>query len=778
MKALVTIIWLFALACTCTAQPFGALTAVSTQSTPGIALNWVSGPSGTVIINRAPLGFTPVPIAMTSGTTYTDMTGAANTFYSYSVSQASTQSNLATAVISDMTVPFVCPFVPPVDPLLLGVDRTESFQAPDGTQVSFTIEAPRITPASMTIVQNPCNGAGGCDDITNYFANLATIKAAGKGGILHLNTGTYVSVNPAPSGNISIVSNPDVIIEGDPLVNGVTTTNWVFSNVNATTLANGLAIIGNRNLVRNIGFDWNIPNAIPGVVTTVGGVQRLTVNNPAFYVPDPTHPPTVFSMTGYNTTNGTFIQQSGARAGIGGTFNTNFAMDGLYYYALPAGTWFPENTQAIGWVKTGVVIQIANATNISFEHVRIYGGGGVGISAVSTGSVTGDIRLTDVKMVKKPASLLSPGEPARFVSVFGDNDLNNTTGGVLIENSEFSFMNDDLFAIAGGFGQQLTSIVSSTEFTYQSASQPFLHPQSSLDVFRFYDPVTLAYLGTSAAASWTQTFNAGLWTLDVTLATPIPALTPFVGATGTGVPFASNQGWGNPAVVLRNNCGHDAIGRFTASSSTYSLVTGNTLGNLYFGPIVWFWAPTFLQQVGGSGLILSNNNIVGVGYGIADTDWLGNSTKGMMTGVPSAAIDLEVIDPLGFDASAFVTGTGKILTGFEIYGNFISNTNGLAVFVGGANNVGLVDNKIVDANQVAFQAGYNAAFCGTMSLGLSSLGTNPVCLAKVAAQGSIMVTSSKNVDTSSTPNTFSGTSAGLFIDTPTVRNDNIIGLIH
>lgn len=771
MRALAVILWLGALLVTATAQPFGALTAVPTHPAPGIALNWVSGPSGTVIINRAPLGFPPVPIAMTTGTTYTDTTGAANTLYSYSVSQASSQSNLATAVVSDTTQPFNCPFYAPVDPSLFGVDRTETFQSADGSTVSFTIHAP-VPGTFVSNVGPPCNGAGGCSDATNISNALAAVKANGR-GTAQLQSGVYDCDLPFPSGCIDIVSNPDLILAGVPYTGDVPSTIIKFRNVNSTTIANGLAIISQRVLVRDIGLDWNIPNALPGVVTTVGGVQRLTVSNPSFYIPDPTHPPGVFAITGYNLGTGTFTLQTGARPGVGGTFNTNFAMDGLYYYALPAGTWFPEGSQAIGWVKTGAVIQIANGLDTSFENVRIYGGGGPGISAVSTGSPTGNIRLTNFKITKKPASLLAPGEPARFVSVYGDNDLNSTNGNLLIENSEFAFIDDDFFAFGGGFGHQMTSIVSTTEFTYQSASKPILHPTDANDVFAFFDPVTLAPLGSAPALSWTQTLLAGTWTLDVTLATPVPGLAPYVGTVGTAVPLATDVGWGNPNFVIRNTCAHDGHGRFLVGSGRNGLFDSNTLANSFFGPISMFWAPTFLAQVGANNIIVRGHNLVGNGYGLTDTTWFGAPSFGLQTGPPAAAISIE-----GITADGFYALSGRGVSRFQIYDNFISNFPGVAILSAGAYDVGIVHNKIVDANAIPFQSNYQTLYCDNnppYPLNLSSYSSNYVCFAKVAGQGSIMATHSDNVDDTSTANIFLGTSQGLFSDTPTLLHDNIVG---
>ena len=136
-------------------------------------------------------------------------------------------------------------------------------------------------------------------------------------------------------------------------------------------------------------------------------------------------------------------------------------------------------------------------------------------------------------------------------------------------------------------------------------------------------------------------------------------------------------------------------------------------------------------------------------------------------------------------------GTGFFAPGytnaaFQIYGNFISNTNGLCITVTSANNVGVVNNICVDANQVAYEptftttlctvGGGNHSCCGALSQPWQVAGVNqPWCLAKIAAQGAIMITNSRNIDATSTPNIFLGTSAGLFIDTPTVTKDNIIG---
>jgi hypothetical protein len=98
-----------------------------------------------------------------------------------------------------------------------------------------------------------------------------------------------------------------------------------------------------------------------------------------------------------------------------------------------------------------------------------------------------------------------------------------------------------------------------------------------------------------------------------------------------------------------------------------------------------------------------------------------------------------------------------------VFNNFISNTNGLCISVAGVDNAVVVNNICVDANAVPYIPGFNATYCGAKSKPIQQYGSNqPWCPLKVAAQGAIVVSHSKNVDMSSSPNTFLGTTLGGF----------------
>lgn len=773
MKALAALL----LSCTSAFAQFGALTAVPTHPTPGIQLSWVSAPGGVLNVNRWTDGGTPTLIATTTGTSYLDSTAVANTIYYYSVSQGGASTNTFPAVVSDLTLPFNCPSMVPIDPTKLGVDRTETFQSANGTIVSFTILAPNPAVAGANIVNvPPCNGAGGCSDYTNVNAAAAAIAA---GGTVQLSAGDYHFNNPSwvsGDNNIAFVGT-DIILAGAPVASGAAPLTHLYFNQTPTTvgLISGLATTGNRILIRNLTIDWDFPNALPGVINNFDGShQHFNVMNGAYYVPDPTNPPPVYVLSAYNLSSSSYNQKAGARiGGVTATFNTNFAMDGLYYYSIPGAANLPDGTEAIMFVKTRLSINVGtDALNVSLENVRVYGGGGPG---VIQGAHANGLRMSNFQVEKKPNSLLAPGEQPRYVSVFGDNDSNGSLGAVLIENSQFGLIDDDTYYMRGSVFR-LQTLTSTSSFV-MNASLLINHAQGPLDFLKFMDPATYKQIGsTTPLATWTRVGDT--WTFSFAA---VPELAPYIGLSAVNLPWVGEPLWSAPDVVVRNSCSHDNHGRLVFLNYN-GLVENNVLANSFYGPLEGFnliaapvgFSTTFGDGPGPSNHIWRNNKIIGTNYGNTDlkTIWAPTviSNGYAQTGQGAAAIVLDAVSATGFYPPGFSN------TNFQIYGNFISNTPGECIIITSANNVGVVGNTCVDANQVPYTAGFNATFCGVNSQPVQLNGANqPWCLAKVAAQGAIMITNSRNVDATSTPNVFLGTSSGLFVDTSTVSTDNIVG---
>ena len=114
---------------------------------------------------------------------------------------------------------------------------------------------------------------------------------------------------------------------------------------------------------------------------------------------------------------------------------------------------------------------------------------------------------------------------------------------------------------------------------------------------------------------------------------------------------------------------------------------------------------------------------------------------------------------------------------FEVSGNFISNTPGLCIKVSSVTNLKVTGNICVDANTVPFASGFDATYCGGKSQGWQIFGANqPWCLAKHAAQGSIMLVNVLNSNSTTPPNLFLGTSIGSIFtfDTSTVNKTDIL----
>ena len=800
---------------------FSNLTVTPTHPTAGLQLNW-TGPGGTININRwtdaAP---TPVTIDTTTGMTYTDTTPAANTIYYYSVSQGAASSNTFMGVVSDITQAFNCPPMVAIDPSLLGVDRTESFTAADGTTVSFTIHAP--IPANVTTIYSvpPCAGAGGCSDLDN-INNAINSAIAGGGGTVQLSAGDYhldcrITCATFPAGwssatfnyNISLGAGADVILAGANVSSGAEPTTHLFFN-QTTSLAgsvDGIVTGGSRKLVRNITFDWDFPTAIPGTLETLTptdcgarlglpNCQLFHVTDGSYYVPDPTNPPPVYIMDAYNFTGRTYDLRAGGRGAANPCtppatpcpFNPNFASDGLYYFEISPQLnliLFPDTTTAIMIVKTGVMmLPGTDAFDQSFENTRIYGGGGPGLIQ---GPHSQGLRLSNFVIERKPDALLQPGEQPRYTSTFGDSDSNGSQGNVLIENSQFGLVEDDTWYSRGAVFQ-LQKLTSTNSFTIDAGLVINHAPPGSNDFFKFMDPYSYKQIGsTTPLVTWTkapcqvprQCTSGTLWHFTFP---DIPELATYIGLPSSLLPWFGEPLWSAPNLVIRNTCSHDTHGRMLALSWN-GLVENNVLANGYFGPIVASnnvalpGLPTsFGDGPGAQNIIYRNNKVIGANYGQTDlkTIW-------------SPVVKSNGFPQTGWGQSAISAGAGVGADGFyplavaaknfAIQGNFISNTPGLCILVTSTTNVKVTGNICVDANAVPFADGFDSTFCGGNSKGWQASGANqPWCLAKTAAQGTIMLVNVANADSTSTPNVFLGTSLGSIFtfDSSTVMRTDII----
>lgn len=824
---------------------FSNLTVTPTHPTAGLKLDW-TGPGGTININRwtdaAP---TPVTINTTTGMTYTDTTPVVNTIYYYSVSQGAASSNTFNGVVSDITQAFNCPPMVAIDPSMLGVDRTETFTAADGTNVSFTVHAPNsaivTNPTNIRTIP-PCNGAGGCSDFNNI--NTAILQLASTGGTVQLQAGDYhLNNGPGATGtglvyptwsgtpgifdfNIGIFGNSDLVLAGANVTSGTEPTTRILFNQMPNTnygfpppppplisvwTVTGLAMQGNRQLVRNITFEWDFPTAIPGVLTNdtptnciafigVTNCQRFTVTNPTYYVPDPTHPPALYVVDAYNFTGRTYELHAGGRGGgfcntplFTCAFNPNFSVDGLYFYSVSPtlnSTQFPDNTTAIALVRTAGSLQPGtDAFDISFENTRLYSGGGPGLIQ---GAHSKGLRLSNFVIERKPDALLQPGEQPHYVSIFGDSDSNGSQGSVLIENSQFGYVEDDTYFLRGAVFQ-LQKLISTSSFTMDAGIVINHSPPGPNDFFKFMDPYSYKQIGTMPLVSWTksacsvprQCKSGTLWNFTFQ---PVPELAPYIGLPANLLPWFGEPAWSAPNFAIRNSCSHDTHGRILANTWN-GLVENNVMGNGYFGPLSsqnYFSQPGLVKSFGdgpgGQNIIFRNNKVIGAAYGQTDLRpvWSPPISNGFpQTGWGTAAAIL-IGDAVGADG--FYPPAGTAMKDFVIENNFISNTPGLCIMVSSTTHVVVNGNICVDANQIAFTSGFDATFCEGLSQGWQLQGVNqPWCLGKGAAQGSIALYNDVNVDTTTTPNVFLGTSIGTIFtfDSSTVmRNDIIVGPLH
>jgi hypothetical protein len=772
------------------------IAAVPSLTPQQVTLSWPSTYGEVVSVDRWQDSGTPTSIG-TSGTGgFTDSAvPAVNTVYSYRISRAvrgASVSATALAAISDMTKPFVCPLIPDVAANLLGVDRTESFNAPDGTTVAFTIRAPIA--ANMTTVSVPqCTTCtpGVSDDRANIMAQVASGKK------VQLSAGDYI-IDPGTNAyGLLGLSLTDFALVGAGRSGGVPLTRLHLKRGTGTALPKGIQFGGNRILLKDFSIDWDIlcdsggtchgGNAIPGTISTIDSVtQRFTVQNPSYYVPDPTKPPDLRAVNNYLLTNRAWDLRQGGRVGFDGTFNPNFAVDGLYYYTLAGSRgYYADGGGAVGFVRTSVGIQLgAGGSDYSVEGVSIFGGGGPGIIIGSDGI---GFRLSNFQITRKPDALLVSGEQPRLASVFGDSDANSTQGSILIENSEFGWVGDDWFYNRGA-AIALQTLTSTSSFTLTTTGG---NPGSGIaghnltgDALQFVDPNTLAIIGgVTVPATWDPQRDNGDGTWSRTAHFPaIPGLSPYIGLPAVQLPIVYEMPYSGPNLIVRNSCFHDGPSRLLLKSQNF-LIDGNTFGNGYYSMIELSSDPEMLKEgPNPSNGIIRNNKMFGNGGGdlnaITGTSAGYYHSQGLGGGIVVYGIG-GYNQNKGFIPGAVNNAVSAPYKNIWITDNLISFTQGVGMSVNGVGNGLIARNTIVNANTQPFTAGFGATYCGAASQGYQSAGSNqPWCLPKVAGQGSLMTTWSSDVVISG--NRFLGTSiGGIFVapnNTPWPRG--ILTMLH
>lgn len=733
----------------------------------GIELSWTgtASPDASRSVWRWEENEAAVEIGRTRGESgFVDRSARVNRLYYYRVDGI---DGSVRSVLSRFSEPFNCPATPPVP---LGVDRTESFRTPSGRAVSFTIRAPEKRPAVVVVPR--CAGRDGCSDRGNIHSAIAKVIEAG-GGLVQLESGIYDIKPPDRAGiysQIDITNATDLVLAGAAPRDGSPST---VLRLDATRVGDrgpgklqGLSISGStRVLIRDVAIDWSQPTAIPGhVFDADNGEQRFVVDDPAYYIPEPANPPGINIINGYDFTQRTYVLAPWARFGFPPgmvRFNPNFAADGSYHYAYK-GRPIPNGSSVIGIVGTGVDVRVAgNSNDISFEGVHLWSGGGGGFIFGPNGR---GYRITNSRITRKPDALLEPGERPRFISLRGDSDARSTNGDILIENSEFAFVEDDGFNIVGVMVQGMsgTEIVSASEITFAMRGwNPFANAASAEDVLVLSDPHTLRSITAMPLGIQSRTMRYDAATQEFSyrfkLTAEAPELLAYKGRALDALPYFSDPRHISAPYVLRNNCMRDtAGGRFVLQSGP-GLIEANVTANmggpgieLSASPVSWREGP------GAVDVIVRNNVVTGGGRWLSDYDGAGRLT-GRATGwLVGAGISVEARDVTGFLAR------GAPNAHLRIENNLVVNALGLGILVSAASDVEVSGNVVVNANTEPFVAGYDALYCGAKAHGFQREGIGqPWCLGRSAARGSILITHADRVSVSG--NRTLGSSQGVVV---------------
>jgi hypothetical protein len=457
-------------------------------------------------------------------------------------------------------------------------------------------------------------------------------------------------------------------------------------------------------------YVWGV-SGYPQIVDDLGG-GIYTVTNPNSVTAAPGTAITALSvpsgiMAAYNFTTGTYIMKNGAReSNVPGGFNPNFTTDGLYYYQNPVQPIPDATGELLYFPPIGALfIGTGGIENISFENVSLYGGSGTGFVL---GADTQGVRLTNVTVTKKPTVLLclstgfdgqgnycnNPGEQPRYYSIRGDSDGISSMGNILIENSEFGFVDDDTF-YGRGISIQLTSLTSTTGFSLVAAETPFTHPPAAGDVIQFYDQITLLPIGSPVALTANSYPTApGTWTVTFP---SVPELAPYIGLPQNLLPFVREPLYDTGNFAFINSCSHDNHGR-AFSGGDNSLIKNSVFANNYYNSLQdWASSPGVTTEGSpGNNVTLDSNKIIGSGQRFTDYDWLGNPIYLESSGACVICISAANINQTQTPAG--------VMSDIQITNNFISNTPGVAIYVSSTANLAIIGNTIVDANAIPFIA--------------------------------------------------------------------------
>jgi len=731
----------------------------------------------TQVIRENDNGLSETIAVLSAGETgYIDTTAETNRIYRYSLkSGACSTPKPIIGVQFDKTKAFKYPPLARVPDSLLGIDRSKILNLPDGTTKTITVRAPVAKPTVIDLADS----GDPATNFTNLNAALASIAASG--GKVRLPAGKFRLHPGTASNNIVIGSSTDVILEGAPLawspeLQMLVPQTWVvFSRGTYTPPALGAQGLGmgaiNRVLIKNIIFDWDFPNAIPGVVTTVSPtVQKMTITNGPYYIPNPASPPVCHHMRGYHHAEKVFDQRNGSRLAVECTFNPNFANDGLYHYTFP-GNYFPDNTEAICWVKGSHGINLGAASkDVSLEDVWLVGGGGGGLLS---GTHDGGIRLSNCRFMRKPDELLEPGEEPRFVSFFGDSDSYSTYGNIIIENSRITDHDDDIFWFRGPM-PKLQTLASTTGFVISRPDRSVNHTLTpGLEAIQFYDPHTLAEIASVEPQSvWTSVSSPPNWVFTCSF-DAVPELVPYIGLPEADLPYFSHVDWcaGNFAIT---DCQFgNSFGRLLIRTRN-GLIEHCLFANMHYHPILLDCSPKYDGVISNGpppkNITVRSNIFIGTGAQFTDYNWKGElSIEGLQSvRCAAAAVQLSSLPDDGFQAEGFP------VRWVIVEDNHIAVCPGIAIGAYACEDVKIRFNVIVNANSIPFLPNAQALYCGPLSQPVQDAGANqPWCVNKVAAQGSIMTAWSRRVE--AMENVFGGTSEGVFAD-PASTSEITIGL--
>ena len=569
------------------------------------------------------------------------------------------------------------------------------------------------TPVSTTVTVNqPYNprgkaitvGAIGAQTAFQYFnQNIAQAVSSGAASITFPAGNYTITPESGAQYHITINSASDLTID----LQGA---NLTFAGVQgglSTGTVQGVVINnGARIVLKNFTVDYDVRIASSGTVQSEsahcsGTTHKYVLVNTGQY---PITDTRIQQAKIINNSNSTLW---GIRANEYYTYSSPLALqggNGFYPCSAAFDSAFPTVGQTVtvrhfAYDGNAIGVYGSSSQDITLQNITLYSAPAMGIYFGS--GFTRGAAIQNIKIIKNPA------DSTRLITLAADGiHFQESSGDLLVENSEVSFQGDDGLNIVSVLTASTT--VSGTTVTLPNAEAAKFGSSSGIgQTFAFYGP-SFTSLGTAVLGAATVGGSTVL---------------TFPGLSGVSSgSWVMNQSLDTSRVYISGNSFHDNRERGLMARATGMMITGNTFSN-NSGPAI---------------LLLTDGLSFNEGGFAKDVSILGNTiTSANATQVTSGTYVLEfgaIGTGVECPSASGCTNTiapSSLIQNIAIQNNSITTSAGIGMLLSNLSSAIVTGNTISDAASTVQQSSFGGAASAagsihsTRSTGLS-LGANSV----------------------------------------------------